>query len=284
MVVMLAPGGNSPAGAHEAEIAVLERLQTREAFLADKATTAARESRQQALTAYRLSRRRQLDFVGNAPKRRDDAQAASLALAIVGRSLLESNLFADELHRIRLQRETLQAHVAAGASATATAEDTALAQDTALQFQMPVRGAVVGTPRLHRDAMTAIEVRRDGLQILSRMNEPVHATEAGVVHIVAELPQGGRAVVVKHSGGWSSIVSGLRDVTVSAGQTVQGGQILGFVGRTLDGASVLTFELWRRRTSVDPRPEILRGKAPARKAPARQAPAHQAPVMLRRAP
>jgi hypothetical protein len=45
----------------------------------------------------------------------------------------------------------------------------------------------------------------------------------------------------------------MRDVVVAPGDPVEPGQALGLAGRNLDGAAVISIELWRNRESVDPR-------------------------------
>jgi murein DD-endopeptidase MepM/ murein hydrolase activator NlpD len=121
-----------------------------------------------------------------------------------------------------------------------------------------VRGAVVGQPGVRPDPITGAEVRQPALQFLARMNEAVYPPAAGRVHRVEPLPQGGFAVVTEHPGGWISLLSGLREVDALPGQTVDPETPLGLAGRNLDGAVVISFELWRGRLSVDPRPLLRR--------------------------
>ena len=116
-----------------------------------------------------------------------------------------------------------------------------------------MRGAMVGVPGIRRDSPTGTELRRDGIELLARLDEPVRAVAAGVVRRVEALPQGGWAVVTQHPARWVSVVSGMRDVVVATGEAVEPGQTLGLAGRNLDGAAVISLELWRNRESVDPR-------------------------------
>jgi septal ring factor EnvC (AmiA/AmiB activator) len=74
-----------------------------------------------------------------------------------------------------------------------------------------------------------------------------------VIRLIEALPEGGYAVVTQHPSGWVSVLSGLRDVAVAAGEPVELGQTIGLAGRNLDGAAVVTLEIWRHRRSVDPR-------------------------------
>jgi septal ring factor EnvC (AmiA/AmiB activator) len=115
----------------------------------------------------------------------------------------------------------------------------------------PVRGTPVAVPGARRDGTTKIEIRHDSVEILARLNEPVHAIAAGVVKRVDPLAQGGFAVMTTHPGGITCILTGLRDVAVKPGDGVLAGQTLGLVGRNLDGAAVISVELWRNRRPED---------------------------------
>jgi septal ring factor EnvC (AmiA/AmiB activator) len=112
---------------------------------------------------------------------------------------------------------------------------------------------LVGAPGIHRDAATGTELRRDGIELLARLDEPVRAVAAGVIRRVESLPQGGYAVVTQHPSKWVSVLSGMRDVVVAPGEPVEPGQALGLAGRNLDGAAVISLDLSRNRESVDPR-------------------------------
>jgi len=49
----------------------------------------------------------------------------------------------------------------------------------------------------------------------------------------------------------TSILTGLRDVAVKPGDAVSAGQALGLAGRNLDGAAVVSVEIWRNRRPQD---------------------------------
>ena len=72
-----------------------------------------------------------------------------------------------------------------------------------------------------------------------------------MVKHVESLPQGGFAVVTTHPSGMTSIVTGLRDISVKPGDQVDAGQTLGLAGRNLDGAAVVSVEIWRNRQPQD---------------------------------
>jgi murein DD-endopeptidase MepM/ murein hydrolase activator NlpD len=128
----------------------------------------------------------------------------------------------------------------------------------------PARGTVVSGPGRRRDPATGTEAISEAVEILSRMNEPARAVADGQVRRIAALPQGGYAVVLAHDEERISIVSGLRQVDVPVGTALKSGAQLGLVGRDLDGAPVVTFELWQAGVPVDPRPWLPRPWLPNR--------------------
>jgi murein DD-endopeptidase MepM/ murein hydrolase activator NlpD len=229
-----------------------QRLATRQEVLEGQKDGAEARVREQALLAYRLTRRRELGFMRNPASRREDAQAADLALTSLGMGLAETRTLIDELAHVRAERVALDRACSQRVDALA---DTG---ESLRRFARPVRGAMVGQPGIRRDAPAGTELRRDGVELLARLNEPVRAVAAGVVRRVENLPQGGYAVVTQHPAGWVSILSGLRGVVVARGEPVEPGQVLGLAGRNLDGAAVISFELWRNRQSVDPRDVVPR--------------------------
>jgi murein DD-endopeptidase MepM/ murein hydrolase activator NlpD len=240
----LVPILSAPASAEEP--GAVQRLRARERTLAEQARGSEELARQQARAAYRLARRRELGFVAQPDGRLEQARALDEALRVVRRSAEEARVIRDELGRVRAEREALAA-AAAGVTVP-------LGQRP--RFVRPVRGTIVGRPGLRRDPVTGVEVRQDGLQILARMNDPVAAPGDGTVRRVESEPQGGFSVVTAHEGGWLSVLSGLRAVSVAPGERVDAGAPLGLAGRNLDGAAVVSLELWRGRTAVDPGPLV----------------------------
>jgi murein DD-endopeptidase MepM/ murein hydrolase activator NlpD len=224
-----------------------QRLATRQEVLEGQKVGAEERVRAQVLLAYRMTRRRELGFVSSPESRLDDAEAADLALTSLRKGVAEARILTDELEHVRAERVALDR--ARGQRVEAPA-DTG---ESLHRFARPVRGAVVGVPGIRRDAPSGTELRRDGIELLARLNEPVRAVAAGVVRRVERMPQGGYAVVTQHPARWVSVLSGLRGVAVAPGEPVEPGQALGLAGRNLDGAAVISLELWRNRESVDPR-------------------------------
>ena len=247
---LAAAGPVTAAPPEDSEIAPsLRRLDSREQTLVENARAAEVKARVQAREAYRLARRRQLGFVGEPARRLDDARALDLALVSLRRSVGEARAWQAELARVREDRQQLdEALVREG-------RDDPRARPP-FRFLRPVRGTVVGEPGQRADAEkgSAVELRHQGLEILARMNEPVYAPAFGVVRRVDPLPQGGFGLVLEHDAGWLTLISGLREVTVSPGATVERGAPLALAGRNLDGAPVVKLELWRGRAPADPHP------------------------------
>ncbi|MBC8570389.1 M23 family metallopeptidase [Zongyangia hominis] len=71
----------------------------------------------------------------------------------------------------------------------------------------------------------------DGIDMAAASGTPVKAVADGVVETVSDDPLWGKTVTISHSGGYSSCYSGLSDdVSLKDGQTVEIGQLVGYVG------------------------------------------------------
>ncbi len=231
---------------HAEEAGPVARLSGREQALSQQARAAQTLARQEARTAYRLARRRDLGFMPDGSTRLEHAQALDLALVALARSVGEQRALEAELARVRADRAEIERVLAAESEKHGPPP----------KLQRPCRGTLVAEPGLRRDPGTSVELPQRGLQFLARMNEPVHAPAGGTIRRVETLPQGGLALVLEHPGGWVSVISGLREVAVVPGQAVDANAAVGLTGRNLDGAPVVTYELWRGRTPIDPRPLI----------------------------
>jgi septal ring factor EnvC (AmiA/AmiB activator) len=230
------------------EAALFEQLTMREQILDAQRVASAGITRERSLLAYRLCRQRELGFAPSPESRLEDARAFDLALLALRRSAEETRSLARALDRVRIERTAVEAafvdRVTSQTAASAAAGIT-------VPLTRPVRGVVVARPGSRKDSSTKVELRHDGVEFLARLNEPVRAVAPGTVRRVEALPQGGFAVVTGHAGGLVSIVTGLRDIAVAVGDKVGAGQTLGLVGRNLDGAAVVTMEIWRDRRPQD---------------------------------
>jgi septal ring factor EnvC (AmiA/AmiB activator) len=244
------------------ESTLFDRLNAREQILETQKSAAEKTTQKRALLAYRLLRQRELGFAANPETRLEDARTFDMALLALRRSSEETATLARELDRVRADRSTLEAALitralaeqgnAEGAPLSGGMAGAASAANAVKRLLRPVRGTAVALPGSRRDGSTKVELRHDSLQILARLNEPVRAVAEGVVKRVEALPQGGFAVVVAHGSGLTSITTGMRDIAVRTEQAVAAGQTLGFVGRNLDGAAVVSVEIWHNRRAQDP--------------------------------
>jgi len=243
------------------EAALFDRLNTREQILDAQATLSRNLTRQRGLLAYRLARRRELGFSAMPENRLADAHAFGLAVLALRRSAAETATLTRELDQVRVERGFIEtAFIARATGAPSPAlESGPVGQTELAPLVRPVRGVAVALPGTRRDRPTKVELHHDGVTMLARLNEPVRALAAGTVKRVEALPQGGFAVVTTHAAGWTSILTGLRDIAVAPGDSVEAGATVGLAGRNLDGAAVVSVELWRERRAQDAA-RLLRGR------------------------
>jgi hypothetical protein len=256
LLSLLAPMTARAGEGEEDAIAVFDRLAQRERVLEGQKAALADVTRQRSLFAYRLLRRRDLGFAANPETRLEDAHALDLALVALGRGSEETHAVDSELIRLRDERTALENALLGQSLGNVPADEeadrrrAAKARDGS-RIQRPVRGVALAVPGLRRDGPSKIVLRHDSVQLLTRLGEVVHAVKAGTVRRVEGLRQGGFAIVTEHAGGLTSILTGLRDIAVKPGDKVDEGQTVGLAGRNLDGATVLSIELWRGRRPVD---------------------------------
>jgi len=254
--LLLAPVTALAADTITDETALFDRLGVREQILETQTAAAENSTRQHALLAYRSARRRELGFAANPETRLENARVFELAMVALRRSLDETRTLACELDGVRVERSALEAAFVGRALGEAASTETSAAfpqsqSGILARLLRPVRGTPVAVPGVRRDGPTKIEIRHDDVEILARLNEPVRAVAPGVVKRVEAQAQGGFAVITAHPGGLTSIITGLRDIAVKPGDAVVAGQTLGLTGRNLDGAAVISVEIWRNRRPAD---------------------------------
>jgi murein DD-endopeptidase MepM/ murein hydrolase activator NlpD len=246
LLALLAPAWLARAEEESAIGAVQDRAVMREQILDGQRTQARNQARQRALFAYRAARARQLRFATSPKDRLPLSQTLDRALLALQVSDEEARALAREFDaaqadHVRLERAFL-AKVLPGKKK---------ANEPKLRFARPVRGTPVSVPGLRQDNGSPVENLHMDVEWLARLNEPVKAVAEGVVKRVEALPQGGFVVVTAHPGGYTSILAGLRDTLVQTGDPVSVGQPLGLTGRNLDGAAVVSLEIWRHREALN---------------------------------
>ena len=122
-------------------------------------------------------------------------------------------------------------------------------------FNWPVSGEV-----LQEFGPSERGVHNDGLNIAAEFGAPIQTAAPGTVAYVGEnLKSFGTLVLVKHDGGYITAYAHLAEVTVSEGDVLTTGQLLGRVGATgtVDRPQ-LHFEIRRNRAPINPR-ELISG-------------------------
>lgn len=101
---------------------------------------------------------------------------------------------------------------------------------------------VLGDQRLHT-----------GVDWAGPRGAPVTSTRSGRVSSVAVLPDYGNTVIVDHGGGWQTLYAHLASFSVSAGDCIEAGSVVGTVGATdITVGTGLHFEVRRDDQAVDP--------------------------------
>lgn len=117
-------------------------------------------------------------------------------------------------------------------------------------FAWPVRGDVIS-----EFGPIARGIHNDGINIKAKRGTDVRASAAGVVaYIGTNLKNFGSLILIKHKGGYITAYAHLDRITVSEGDIVKKGVIIGQVGTSGRVQSPqLHFEIRKSRTPVNPR-------------------------------
>ena len=107
-----------------------------------------------------------------------------------------------------------------------------------------------------------------GVDIVAEAGDPIRAVHKGEVSKLIQINGYGLVAIIDHGDEWYTVYTHAREFTVLAGQRVESGQLIGYVGETgsLEGPR-LHFELRQGRKAKDPLhwlqiPRGLRGSAP----------------------
>lgn len=92
-----------------------------------------------------------------------------------------------------------------------------------------------------------------GVDIHGRMNQPMHASQAGMVMFTGWRDGYGNTIIIQHDKGYSTLYAHLTDITVKTGQWVKKKEKIGTVGST--GRSTgphVHFEIRRHDETINP--------------------------------
>lgn len=116
-----------------------------------------------------------------------------------------------------------------------------LSSDYGVREVDPVTGAA--TPNGHHN----------GYDLAAAMGTPIRASKAGKVSFAGRKGGYGNAVILSHSGGWSTLYGHASRLAVEVGQEVEAGQVVAYVGSTGHSTGPhLHYELRHHGKPVDP--------------------------------
>lgn len=119
-----------------------------------------------------------------------------------------------------------------------------------VSFDWPVQGKIISTYGTHGKG-----VKNDGINIAARSGTAIKAAESGVVVYAGnELKGYGNLLLIRHEKDFMTAYAHASDLTVTAGEVVQKGQTIAFVGSTGNVKTPqLHFEIRQKTKPLDPK-------------------------------
>ena len=90
-----------------------------------------------------------------------------------------------------------------------------------------------------------------GIDIKTRRFAKVKAVAGGIVSAIDWIPGYGSVLILTHKNNFRTVYGHLTDITVSEGDRINAGTVIGRVDESLEG-NVLHFEIWRSRNYQNP--------------------------------
>jgi septal ring factor EnvC (AmiA/AmiB activator) len=90
-----------------------------------------------------------------------------------------------------------------------------------------------------------------GIDIAVKAGSPVSVVAEGEVRKIWWLPSYGNLIIINHYGGYRTVYAHLEDITVTEGEKLKEGDVIGSSGDALDGPR-LHFEVWKDREKQNP--------------------------------
>jgi len=90
-----------------------------------------------------------------------------------------------------------------------------------------------------------------GIDIKASSDLNVRAVADGIVSAIDWLPGYGSILILTHKDGFRTVYGHLSSITVTEGERVRPGEIIGKVGESLEG-NILHFEVWNQRNNQNP--------------------------------
>lgn len=127
-------------------------------------------------------------------------------------------------------------------------------QSESAMFSAPMKGSITRNFDAPESSYDIAILSLDG-------SDSVMAVENGTVLAVEEQADGTLSVMIQHAEGYISVYKNLGETLVRKGQTLQSGAVIGRIttaeGEGIEARGILTFELWRNGTAIDPELYIL---------------------------
>ena len=121
----------------------------------------------------------------------------------------------------------------------------------------PVPGPIVSGFGMRYHPILHVTRMHTGADLSAGAGTPIHACRGGVVVIAGAQGGYGNCVVIDHGGGMATLYAHQSRIAVSEGQTVNAGDVIGYVGSTgLATGPHLHFEVRLSGNPVDPAPYL----------------------------
>ncbi len=128
-----------------------------------------------------------------------------------------------------------------------------------LEFIQPATTRITSYFGGRWDPINGMGASHTGLDFAGPMGTPIMAAESGFVEYAGQMTEYGNIVIIKHNGSVSTRYAHMQGFTVTPGQQVNKGDVIGYVGATgrVTGAH-LHFEVRINDQAIDPL-KVLRG-------------------------
>ena len=161
-----------------------------------------------------------------------------------------------EAERKRREREAARRKKTGSTATTKTPESNALStsfKNNRGRLPWPVsQGFVSQTFGVHKHPeFKNITLQNNGIDITTTPGQSVKAIFKGTVSAILSIPGEGEAVLINH-GDYFSVYSRMGSTSVSKGQKVALGDVLGKVMTDEDGKAVLQFQIWSGQEKQNP--------------------------------
>jgi septal ring factor EnvC (AmiA/AmiB activator) len=128
---------------------------------------------------------------------------------------------------------------------------TEAAGPRSLSWPVASRQIVQGFGEVRNKELGTVTVNL-GIDIATPRGSAVRAAEDGIVAIISSLPSYGTIVIVAHSGGVHTVYADLASVSVSRGDKVDRGDMIGTSGENSELGPLVHFEVWKGRAKQNP--------------------------------